>query len=74
MSLSSTPVFWRKSSVKLIINSVEPTALQTMSNDSGRVFVSTFSILWFMTLVFSKPKREVVCNKNDDFLVLLSIK
>ena len=74
MSLSSTPVFWSKGAVKLMINSVDPTALQTMSNDSGKVFVSTFSILLFMTLVFSKPKREVVCNKNDDFLVLLSIK
>ena len=74
MSLSSTPFFWSKGAVKLMISSVEPTALQTMSNDSGKVFVSVFSILWFMTLVFSRPRREVVFNKNDDFLVLLSIK
>ena len=57
-----------------MINSAVPTALQTISNDSGKTFVSTFSILWFMTVVFSKPKREVVCSKNDDFLVLLSIR
>ena len=43
MSLSSTPLFWSKEAVKLMINSVEPTALQTMSNDSGKVFLSTFS-------------------------------
>ena len=74
MSLSSTPFFCSKGAVKLTTNSVEPTALHIMSNDSGKVFVSVFSILWLMTLVFSRPRREIVCNKNDDFLVLLSIK
>ena len=55
-----------------MINSVEPTALQTMSNDSGRVFIFNCSILWFITHVLFSLKREVVFNKNDDFLVLLS--